>query len=108
EQLDLDGDKVLSVGQQIILDPTNVEGRVFWLYYWPRPVDDLHGAASVVRRDENGQVVSTINAGTRAGEGKAVGLGRRDENTYQSFRWVVILGPRPAGFASYLGAYGGT
>src|SRR5277367_3093192 len=66
EQVDLDGDKALSIGQQIILDPTNVEGRDFWFYYWPRPDDDLRGAPSIVVLDDSGsQVIATIRATTK-------------------------------------------
>ncbi|HUO07684.1 MAG TPA: hypothetical protein VM008_05260 [Phycisphaerae bacterium] len=109
EQVDLDGDKVLSLGQKVILDAADVEGRDFWVYYWPRPDDQLLGAASVVVMDESGnQVIATIAAPTPKGGLANVGIPKRDPDSSQGCRWVVVLGPQGAGFASYNKAYGGT
>jgi hypothetical protein len=109
EQVDLDGDKVLSLGQKIILDTTNVEGRDAWVYYWPRPDDDLRGAPSIVVLDESAsQVLATIPAPPPKGGLSNVGIPPRDQDTMQGCRWVVVLGPQWAGWATYNKSYGGT
>ncbi|MGN6370791.1 MAG: hypothetical protein ACTHN5_21260 [Phycisphaerae bacterium] len=109
EQVDLDGDKVLSLGQKIILDTTNVEGRDSWIYYWPRPDDELRGASSVVVLDESGsQVLATIPAPAPKSGLSNVGLPQRDPDSMQACRWVVVLGPQWAGWGSFNKSYGGT
>ena len=45
-QLDLDGDRAASIGPKIILQPNDVDGRLAWMYYWPRPDDlELRGSS---------------------------------------------------------------
>lgn len=106
EQIDLDGDKVMSIGPKVILQASDVEGRDFWTYYWPRPDDQLTGISSVVVLDESGsQPVATI--GTPGINGGAVGLDTRDTTNARSQRFVVLLGTRLMGFASYQESYGG-
>ena len=77
EQIDLDGDKVLSVGAPIILDGADVNGREAWMYYWPRPDDDLRGVKTIIVLDESGsQVLATISTLTSlGGGGEAIGIG---------------------------------
>ncbi len=110
EQIDLDGDKVLSMGPTVVLDAGDVEGRESWLYYWPRPDDDLAGVKSVVVLDETGsQILATISVpAALGGGGQAVGLAKRDHSNERSQRWVGWLGPSAAGFGGYLDSYGGT
>ncbi len=109
EQVDLDGDKVLSLGQKVILDTTDVEGRDFWVYYWPRPDDELKGAPSVAVMDESGsQVLATIAAPTPKSGLANVGIPERDPDSMQGCRWVVVLGPQWAGWGSYYRSFGGT
>ena len=109
EQVDLDGDKVLSLGQKVILDTTDVEGRDFWVYYWPRPDDELKGAPSVAVMDETGsQVLATIPAPTPKSGLANVGIPQRDPDSMQGCRWVVVLGPQWAGWGSYYRSFGGT
>jgi hypothetical protein len=110
EQIDLDGDKVLALGAPIILDAADVNPREAWLYYWPRPDDDLHGAKSVVVLDAAGsQVLATLSTLTSlGGGGEAIGIGPRDDVNQRSSRFVVVLGPTRAAFPSFDGAYGGT
>ncbi len=110
EQIDLDGDKVLSVGARIILDAADVNGREAWMYYWPRPDDDLRGIKTVVILDESGaQVLATISTLTSfGGGGEAIGIGPRDDTNQRSSRFVVVLGPSRAGMESFDRSYGGT
>ena len=109
EQVDIDGDKVLSLGQKVILDTTDVEGRDFWVYYWPRPDDELKGAPSVAVMDETGtQVLATIPAPAPKSGMSNVGIPQRDDTSMQGCRWVVVLGPQYAGWGSYYKSFGGT
>ncbi len=111
EQVDLDGDKVLSLGPQIILDAADVNPRDSWLYYWPKPDDDdLHGVKSVVVLDDSGtQVLATLSTLTSlGGGGEARGINARDDTNNRSSRFVLLLGPNQVGFPSYNGSYGGT
>jgi hypothetical protein len=111
EQIDLDGDKVLSLGEPVILDAADVTPRESWLYYWPRPDDnDLHGIKSVAVLDATGtQVLATLSTLTSlGGGGEAIGIGPIDELNHRSSRFVVVLGPTRAAFSSFDGSYGGT
>ena len=110
EQIDLDGDKVLSIGQPVILDAADVNPRESWLYYWPRPDDDLHGIKSVVVLDATGsQILATLSTlSSLGGGGEAIGIGPRDDFNSRSSRFVVVLGPTRAAFSAFDGSYGGT
>lgn len=111
-QPDLDGDKVLSVSGQIILQSDEVAGRDFWLYYWPRPDDDQHGTKMVKVLDEAHNAVAKIGSGEEGKESNtnlAAGIWPEDaESGSRASRWVVVLGPRHAGMASFSQALGGT
>ena len=111
EQPDLDGDKVISVGPEFVLQPGVEAGgnaRTFWTYYWPRPDDqELAGIRDVVVLDKTGQtVVSKVS--TPDGQAAGAGIGRRDEQTERSTRFVVVVGKSWAGWDSFVGAWGGT
>jgi hypothetical protein len=107
EQTDLDGDKVMSVGPRVILQPGEVEGRDFWTYYWPRPDDfPATGTSSVLILDESGsQVIGTV--GRPGIDGSGVGIDTKDQLNGRSQRFVVLLAARTIGFAAYQEAYGG-
>jgi hypothetical protein len=107
ETHDIDGDKTLSVGPKFILQPTDVEGRLLWTYYWPRPDDDLHGIGSVLVLDETGsQVLTSVDTPDRRPSGS--GLGSDDYETSQSLRYVLIVGRQAMGWPSFGKALGGT
>ena len=108
QEPDLDGDKTLSLGPKFILQSTDVDGRLLWTYYWPRPNDyDLNGIKSVLVLDESGsQVLATVT--TPNGQAGTAGIGKSDGETARSMRFVVILGDRRMGWSSYTKAWGGT
>lgn len=106
EQIDLDGDKALSVGPAFVLQPT-AEGRTLWTYYWPTPNDsDFRGVSSVVILDKDGQTV-VGKVSMPDAERAARGIGNEDQERLESTRLVVVLGKRQAYWNAFGGAYGG-
>ena len=107
EQPDLDGDKVMSIGGEVILPAGDVEGRDVWLYYWPRPDERLESPLSVVVMEGKavggggGSVVGRI---TQPEDGETI----RRERGLNRQRWVVVLGGQSMGFGSFFQAIGGT
>jgi hypothetical protein len=106
QQLDLDGDKVVCMGPSFVLQPTDVEGREFWTYYWPRPDDSLTGINSVLIYNEDGsQLVGTVTTPDK--RQSATGIAPTDD-ARRSQRFVVLLGGRPMGWGNFLESWGGT
>ena len=111
EQIDLDGDKVMTVGPEFVLPP-GVDERTLWTYYWPRPdyATVEGGITSVLVLDKNKQVVTSV---TTPKQGNVPISGARvilpeDNDMRRSTRFVVVLGRDFAGWKSYEGMIGGT
>ncbi len=115
-QLDLDGDKALSLGPAFVLQP-GVEERTLWTYYWPR-TDETSvpgGIKEIAVYDKNGPVAK-LSIPNSAGDasGGAVAI-MPDDDSFQhmetvkrSTRFVVVLGDSFAGWKSFEGMWGGT
>ena len=110
DQVDLDGDKVLSVGPEFTLAP-GVDERTLWAYYWPRP-DYLNftlGITKVVVLDKNGMIVPDGTLATPNGAAGANDLAPPDGfSEKRASRFVVVLGKNAGGWRNFDGMYGGT
>jgi hypothetical protein len=108
--VDLDGDKVMSVGPEFTLAP-GPEEHTLWAYYWPRPdfTPDAAGISKVVVLDKDGTVVPGGTLSTPGGRAQATRIAPVDRYTRDhSTRFVVVLGTTSAGWNNFDEIIGGT
>jgi hypothetical protein len=112
-QLDLDGDRALSLGPEFVLQP-GVEGRTLWAYYWPRTdISDNYGISEIAVYDRSGPVAKLTIPRVEGGErGFAYGIlpdvEPAQKGDKRSTRFVVVLGDSFAGWRAFQGMWGGT
>jgi|GEM_PF-2364918 len=106
EQADLDDDQITSLSRPFILDAKAGDARDFWVYYWPRPNDQLRGIGSVVIfGKDGGQPIARITGA--GGEASAIGLAPRDQQLDKSCKFIINIGPAPLGLGAFTGSNGG-
>lgn len=112
EQIDLDGDKVMTVGPEFVLQP-GVDERSLWTYFWPRPDYATLGEGGITRvlvLDKGRQVVTSLTTPLQGNVpiSAARAILPDDDLVRRSTRMVVVLGKDFAGWKSFEGMYGGT
>ncbi|HVT82916.1 MAG TPA: hypothetical protein VHM90_19925 [Phycisphaerae bacterium] len=115
-QVDLDGDKALSLGPEFILQP-GVEARTLWTYYWPRPdINSAPGGISEITVYQGDTPVAKVSipGANHGGDGQATSIKPDEDNfnkvaaLHRSTRLVVVLGDSFAGWKAFEGMTGGT
>jgi hypothetical protein len=116
QQIDLDGDKVMTVGPEFVLPP-GVDERTLWTYFWPRPdylsaQNEINGPSggitSVLVLDKSQQVITSIKTPLQGDRPVAGARAIVPEEDSRSTRFVVVLGKDFAGWKSFERMYGGT